>query len=49
VKRLAVAAVAAGTLTVLAALAPAQAAQLCLTADVDINGNAQSIEQCLPE
>lgn len=48
-KRLAVAVLAASTLGVLAAVAPAQAAQLCVKADVNVNGNAQSIEQCLPE
>jgi hypothetical protein len=49
VKRLAVAVVAVSTFGVLAAFAPAQAAQLCVKADVNINGNAQNVEQCLPE
>jgi hypothetical protein len=49
VKRLAVAVVAASTVGVLAAFAPAQAAQVCVQADININGNAQNIEQCLPE
>jgi hypothetical protein len=49
VKRLAAAVIAVSTLGVLAAFSPAQAAQLCVQADIDINGNAQRIEQCLPE
>jgi hypothetical protein len=49
VKRLAMAVVAVSTLGALAAFSPAQAAQVCVQADIDINGNAQSIEQCLPE
>jgi hypothetical protein len=49
VKRAFAAAIAAGTLGVLAAFSPAQAAQVCVKADVNINGNAQNIEQCLPE
>ena len=49
-KRLAAAAVVAvSTLGVLALSAPAQAAQLCLNADININGTAQTISQCLPE
>ena len=46
--RLAAAAVVAGVVGLLAT-APASAAQLCVKADVNINGTAQNIEQCLPE
>jgi hypothetical protein len=49
VKRLAAAVVAVSTLGILAAFSPAQAAQVCVYADVNVNGNAQSLEQCLPE
>ena len=48
-ERLAVAAVAISTFGVLAAFSPAQAASLCVNADINVNGNAQTIEQCLPE
>lgn len=48
-KRLAVAVVAVSTFGVLAAFAPAQAAQLCVQADININGTAQNVSQCLPE
>lgn len=48
-KRVFAAAVAAGTLGVLAAFSPAQAAQVCVNADLNINGTEQKIEQCLPE
>jgi hypothetical protein len=34
---------------VLAAFSPAQAAQVCVKADLNINGTEQNIEQCLPE
>jgi hypothetical protein len=49
VKRLAAAAVAISTFGILAAFSPAQAASLCVNADINVNGNAQKIEQCLPE
>ena len=48
-KRLAAAAVAVATLGVLSAFSPASAAQLCVKADINVNGNAQAVEQCLPE
>ena len=48
-KRLAAAAVAVSTLGILAAFSPAQAAQLCVQADINVNGNQQAVEQCLPE
>ena len=48
-KRLAAVAVAISTFGVLAAFSPAQAASLCVNADINVNGNAQSIAQCLPE
>lgn len=48
-KRLAAAVVAATTLGILAVAAPAQAAQLCINADINVNGTQQSISQCLPE
>jgi len=49
VKRLAAAAVVLSTFGILAAFSPAQAATVCVTADINVNGNAQSIAQCLPE
>jgi hypothetical protein len=49
VKRLATAAVAVATFGVLAAFSPASAASVCVKADVNVNGNAQAVEQCLPE
>ena len=48
-KRLAAAVVAVSALGILAATSPASAASLCVTADININGTAQSIDQCLPE
>ena len=48
-KRLAAAVVAVSTLGILAASSPAQAAQLCVHADINVNGNQQVIDQCLPE
>lgn len=47
-RRLAAAAVVVSALGILAA-APAQAAQVCVKAHVNINGNQQNAEQCLPE
>jgi hypothetical protein len=49
VKRLAAAVLTISALGILAAASPASAAQLCVFADVNVNGNAQSIAQCLPE
>jgi hypothetical protein len=49
VKRLAAAVIAVSTFGILAAFSPAQAAQLCVEADININGNAQAVSQCLPE
>ncbi len=47
-KRLAVAVVAVSTFGILAAVSPAQAAQVCVKASVNVNGNGQSVQQCLP-
>ena len=52
VKRFAAAVITLSTLGILAvavAASPASAAQVCVYADVNVNGNAQSIAQCLPE
>ena len=46
--RLAAAAVLASVVGLLVAT-PASAAQLCVKADINVNGTAQNIEQCLPE
>ena len=48
-KRLAAAVLAVSTLGILSFASPASAAQLCLKADININGNAQAIDQCLPQ
>lgn len=48
-KRLAAAVVAVSTLGILAAASPASAAQLCVQADINVNGTTQAIEQCLPQ
>ena len=48
-KRLAAALVAVSTLGILSFASPASAAALCLKADININGQAQSIDQCLPQ
>lgn len=48
-KRLAAAVLTISTLGILAAASPASAAQVCVYADINVNGNAQSVAQCLPE
>jgi len=49
VKRLAAALVAVSTLGILSVAGPASAAALCVQADINVNGQAQSIDQCLPQ
>ncbi len=48
-KRLAAAVIAVSALGILSVASPASAAQLCVQADINVNGNAQAISQCLPE
>ena len=48
-KRLTAAVVTVSALGILAAFSPASAAALCVKADINVNGNAQAVEQCLPE
>lgn len=48
-KRLAAAVIAVSTVGILSAFSPASAAQVCVEADININGNQQAVSQCLPE
>lgn len=48
-KRLAAAVLAVSTVGVLSAFSPASAAQVCVKADINVNGNSQAVSQCLPE
>lgn len=49
-RRLAAAVIAVSALGVIATAAPASAApQLCINADLNVNGTAQTISQCLPQ